>query len=103
MITDPEYDTWLLPLDRLAIQYAEASEAFDIFKLDAVHSDPGNDQAEAAAGEISVECAAIRDRIVAHLANIPDRDLVAAYHQTDASSPRAEALRVEMKRRDVGY
>lgn len=54
MITDSEYDTWLLPLDRLATQYAEASEAFDVFKLDAVHSDPRDDRAEAAAGEISL-------------------------------------------------
>ena len=101
MITDPTYDEWLIPLDALAARYADASEAFEVFKLDAVHSDPGDDKAEAAATEISIECAAIRSEMVAHMAAVRDADIAAAYEQTDGTGPRAEALLVELQRRGI--
>jgi hypothetical protein len=101
MITDPIYDSWLLPLDALAARYAEASEAFEVFKRDAAHSDVGDDKAEAAATAVSAECEAIRAEMVEHLAGVRNDDIVAAYEQTDGTGPRAEALLTEIRRREL--
>jgi hypothetical protein len=89
---------------------SEAADAFDVFKQDAVmaHAPSSDDEpaitsedaADAAAGEVDVFSAEVRDL----LNSASDAELTGAYEQSggEVGHPVAEALLGEIKRRGLG-
>jgi hypothetical protein len=90
---------WLDDLRDLIRRYEEAGEAFDILKIDSIHTPGGDEPAEELSEDISDEMEQLNRDAGALLGAVPDDELRAALAATDGSAAEAEAMRTELSRR----
>ena len=92
---------WLSDLRDLIRRYNDAADAFDVFKLDAIHTPGGDDPAEQVSEEISDEMEQLNRDAGALLGAVPADELTAAYETTGGDGAEADAMLAEINRRGL--
>ena len=90
---------WLDDLRDLIRRYDEAGEAFDVLKIDSIHTPGGDEPAEELSEDISDEMEQLNRDAGALLGAVPEDELRAALTASGGTGPEADAVRTELNRR----